>query len=268
MKKLYLILVLQILLCWNLTAQSSSQNKPLGATEKAAISDLKELVRTRQKERIADHIKYPLVRDKYFNYIIKDKTEFLKVFDRLFDEKQIEKFCQAEWEYRFSVDTEEFNLLADCGNYYGEIAQNGNLLLNSISLSESELQHLKTLIEIDKKQLHESLRGHTKPVCIIYAGKYRIRIDRMPNGKFRYASWSKDKPISSPADLVIYGGEVMGNRWWETYTFVNGKYSYVFSDSLLDGYSFVVEKNENGESKTILSIENGISVKYYRARWL
>ena len=43
----------------------------------------------------------------------------------------------------------------------------------------------------------------------------------------------------------------MGNRWWETYTFVNGKYSYVFSDSLLDGYSFVVEKNENGEKQLV-----------------
>ena len=263
MKKYYLILVFQLLLCWSLTAQNTSNEKPLSEAEKSAAKALKELVRTRQKELIAEHIQYPLYRDHYFNYVIRDKKEFVELFDRIFDEKQIENFCHAEWEYHFSVIREAHELCADYGNYYGEMDKSGKLLLTSITLSDSEMQYFKTLIEKDKKQLHESLRGHEKPYFLLLAGKYRIRVDEMPNGELRYASWSKDKPISSQPDLVIYGAETMGTRWYTSHTFKNGEFTYTFEDSVLGGLIFIVEKGD----KTLLNISSNISVKYFRGYW-
>lgn len=260
MKKTLIILVFQLLFCWSLTAQNNFAEKPLSQAEKAAISTLKDHVLNKRKELIAEHIKFPLYRDKYFNYVIKDKKGFLEIFDRIFDEKQIENFFHAGWEYYYSVTTESHELLADYGSYYGEITPEGNLLLTSITLSESEKQYLKTLVEKDKKLLHESLRGHENPECIIFAGKYRIRIDEMPDGKLRYASWSKDKPISSAPDIVLHNGEMSGTRWWTSYTFKNGEFTYTFEDSILGGLTFVVEKND----KTILCITQNISVRYFR----
>lgn len=260
MKKYYLLLIIQLLFCWSLAAQNSALEKQLTQVEKSAINSLKQLMRTRQKELIAEHIQYPLYRDKYFNCVIRNKQEFLEVFDLIFDEKQAENFCQSEWEYIFSPLNETHNLMGSRGIFHGEFDKNGKLLLTSIYLSESEVQYLQTLIEKDKKQLHESLRDYKKPYCIIFAGKYRIRIDEMPDGELRYASWNRDKPISSPADLVIYKCEVMGNRWWTSHTFKNGEFTYTFEDSTTGGLTFVVERG----NRTLLSITNNISVKYYK----
>ena len=204
---------------------SNLAKKPLTQTEKSAINALKELVRTRQKELIAEHIEYPFYREAYFDYVIRDKQEFLKLFDRIFDEKQIEEFCQSEWkDYYHSLTLKR--LLYGQRGFYGILSSENKLVLTSVPHSDSEKQYLETLIEKDRQQLHESLRDYEEPRWIVSAGKYRIRIDRMPNGKLRYASWSKDKPISAPADLVIIGGEHDATLWWGSYTFKNGEYTY------------------------------------------
>ena len=49
--------------------------------------------------------------------------------------------------------------------------------------------------------------------CLLFAGKYRIRIDLIRDGNIRYSSWKKDAAISAIPDLVIYGGKRWGNRW-------------------------------------------------------
>ena len=222
MKKLYLILVFQFVFCWNLTAQEYG----LSETEKAAIGKMKELMRTRQKELIAEHIAYPFYREAYFDYVIQNKQEFLEVFDRIFDEKKIEQFCLSEWRDERHPLTDERFLCGNNGHFYAILSSKNELIIVVSSHSDSEKQYLETLIEKDRQQLHESLRDYEKPGWIASAGKYRIRIDRMSNGKLRYASWNKDKPISAPADLVIIGGEHDGSRWWDSFTFKNGEYTY------------------------------------------
>ena len=222
MKKCYLLLIIQFLLCWNLTAQEDG----LSVVEKAAISKMKELMRTRQKELIAEHIAYPFYREAYFDYVIRNKQEFLEAFDRIFDKKKIEQFCLSKWEDSKHPLTDERSLCGNNGHFYAILSSKNELIITRSTYSDSEEQYINSLIEKDKRQLHKSLRGHKEPVWIVFAGKYRIRIDRMPSGELRYASWDKNKPISAPADLVLLGGTYDGARWWDSYTFKNGEYTY------------------------------------------
>ena len=261
MKKLYLILVFQILFCWSLTAQEDG----LSETEKAAIGKMKELMRTRQKELIAEHIAYPFYREAYFDYVIQNKQEFLEVFDRIFDEKKIEQFCLSEWsDYRHPL-TEERSLCGNNGKFYAMLSPKNELIIVVSTHSDSEKQYLETLIEKDRQQLHESLRGHKEPVWIVFAGKYRIRIDRMPSGELRYASWNKNKPISAPADLVLLGGTCDGARWWDEYTFKNGEYTYKVWFSLIgpaDG-PFKALEVFKGDKQILYYHDNDVIIKEF-----
>ena len=261
MKKFYLILVIQFLFCWSLTAQEDG----LSETEKAAIGKMKELMRTRQKELIAEHIAYPFYREAYFDYVIQNTQEFLEVFDRIFDEKKIEQFCLSEWsDYRHPL-TEERSLCGNNGKFYAMLSPKNELIITRSTHSDSEKQYLETLIEKDRQQLHESLRGYEEPVWIVYAGKYRIRIDRMPNGKLRYASWNKDKPISAPADLVIIGGEYGGARWGDSYTFKNGEYTYIVWSNVIgpaDG-PFEALKVFKGDKRILYYTDDNVIVKEF-----
>ena len=73
--------------------------------------------------------------------------------------------------------------------------------------------YIQRLIDIERKSLHPSLRNYVEPICLLFAGKYRIRIDLMHDGNIRYSSWKKDAATSDIPDLVIYGGKRWGNRW-------------------------------------------------------
>lgn len=234
--------------------------KHLTMNEKIGINNLKDHVIHKRKIAIAKQITYPLTRCSYFDYYIKDQQDFIKSFDIIFDAKQIEEFGASEWKYIFIPTCEDYSLQG--GGYVGEFDEEGILMLSYISMSDSEMHYIQTLIEKEKMTLHSSIRNYKEPECIVYAGKYRIRIDRMPDNTLRYCSWNKDKAISAQPDLVIHGGKVWGTRWGTNYSFKNGEYEYELEDYILSegGPFFTVRKN----GTDILIINNGITVTYYR----
>ncbi len=234
--------------CFGLAAQ----DKELTLNEKIAINNLKDHVAYKRKEAVAKQVAFPLERCSYFGYIIHDQKEFISSFDTIFDSKQIEEFQKSKWEYIFTPVYEYYYLHGS--GYLGGFSDEGILYLTYIQLSETEQQYIKELIEKEKQTLHISLRNYMEPVCTILAGKYRIRIDRMPDNELRYASWKKDAEISAAPDLVILGGKTWGNRWGTNYDFKNGEYEYSLSDYICadEGPYFMVSKN----NQTILEIKS------------
>lgn len=235
-----------------------AQDKQLTKNEKIGIDNLKENVTYKRKEAVAKQIKYPLIRCGYFKYAITSQKDFVNSFDIIFDTKQIQEFRTAQWEYIFFPSFECYSLQGD--GYVGEFNIDGKLILSGIPLSESEMGYIQSLIEKEKMTLHPSIRNYKEPKYLIYAGKYRIRIDRMPDDTLRYCSWNKDAAISAEPDLVIYGGEECCTQWGNSIIFNNGEYEYTLEDfGLSEGAIFSVSKN----GTEILVIEEGISISHY-----
>ncbi|MBC7554305.1 MAG: nucleotidyl transferase AbiEii/AbiGii toxin family protein [Taibaiella sp.] len=62
------------------------------------------------------------------------------------------------------------------------------------------------------------------PAIILETKQYLVRIDKLDNDKYRYASWTKPKRMSQKPDLVLKGDIASDN---ECYTFKNKTYSYI-----------------------------------------
>jgi hypothetical protein len=93
--------------------------------------------------------------------------------------------------------------------------------------SPAETKMRETLITAEKKTLHASVKEFETPVCILLTEKFRIRIDLMPNGTYRYASWPLSGKMSDKPDLLINGGTFVpdGSANYH-YSFKNGEYEY------------------------------------------
>lgn len=260
MHKLLLILVSVIISTSNTIV---AQEKELSLNERIGINNLKDHVEYKRKEAVAKQIIYPLERCDYFEYYINDQNDFIYFFDKIFDSKQIKKFQASKWEYVYYPMFEYYSLRSD--GYIGEFNEEGVMNLSHIPLSETETTYIQELIENEKKKLHSSIRNYLKPVCLLLAGKYRIRIDLMQDGNIRYSSWKKDAATSAIPDLVIYNGEIRGNQWGTSYEFKNGEYEYRIEDWFVgDGPSFYVSKND----KIIMEITpNNIQIKRFSKSW-
>jgi len=107
------------------------------------------------------------------------------------------------------------------------IDEDGNFISVNYQ-SAAEIKMKATLIESEKANLHPSINKFTNPICTLLTKKYRIRIDEMPNGKYRYASWKIESKISDKPDLIIQNGEYVpeGSGGNHHYAFKNGMYSY------------------------------------------
>lgn len=86
-------------------------------------------------------------------------------------------------------------------------------------------------------ELHSSLRNFKHNIVLIEQAPWKIRIDRMPDGKTRYASW-KGKESKEVPDMVIKNGTYTkgstgknsdDKEYIERYTFSNGEYTYEVS---------------------------------------
>jgi len=94
--------------------------------------------------------------------------------------------------------------------------------------SEAERNKREKLIENDKDLIHNTLRNFEQPKLLLETEKFRIRIDELSNGVFRYASWSINASMSEKPELVIENGNWMpeGSGGNNKYVFINGDYIY------------------------------------------
>ncbi len=124
---------------------------------------------------------------------------------------------------------------------WGRVGWRGIMLLNGVVWldddgrlitinyqSALERKMKQNIIVTERNLLHESIRKYKEPVHILETKKYRIRIDELANGKYRYVSWNKNKKMSDTPDLVINNGEVEhdGSGGNHHYTFTNNGYTY------------------------------------------
>ena len=173
--------------------------------------------------QLAELIRFPLKR-KYPLHSIHSHEEFLARYKEVFDANLVQSI--VAWDGGcVSVSKHGYLYI---GHLRFELDQDG-MLVGIDSESELERQERIRLVELDRNELHESLREYEYPILDWETCTYRIRIDYLGDDTYRYASWKMERAYGSKPDLIIDDGEMFyeGTALWRYYYFANGEYRYV-----------------------------------------
>jgi hypothetical protein len=204
------------------------QNSELKKEQIQSIQKLINIFKTNNKMKIADLIYYPLKRE-YPLQDVKDKNDFIKRFDDIFDKEFLEHVAKSK-----ITDWSEVGwrgIMLDNGVLW--IDDDGKIMaVNSQSLKEKQL--LTNAIQADKNRLPKSLQNFEKPLYLIFTKNYKIRIDEKFEGIYRYVAW-KIKNQKRDPDIVIENGvlEFQGSGGNHTIAFENNGYTYTVSINVL-----------------------------------
>lgn len=217
MKKAMLIFVF-LSCCFNANAQDV-----LAKEHKQVIANFIGYIKKNERQKLATLVSYPLKRESPLP-AIKNKEEFLKRFDEVFDSKLIAMIIKSNPSKDWSAVGYRGIML---GNGTVWIDYDGTLLAVNYQ-SPAETKSKGALIALEKERLHTSINKFNAPVCVLLTKKFRIRIDDMGNGKYRYASWKITAKMSDKPDLIVQNGEYVpeGSGGNHHYTFKNGQYTY------------------------------------------
>jgi hypothetical protein len=187
------------------------------------ISNFIECIQSQNKEKLSRMISFPLNRE-YPIPQIKNKQDFFNRYTEIFDAGLIKMIVTSKPAKDWSARGKSGLMLLD-----GQVWLNleGKLLAVNYQ-SKHEKSETEELIETEKSQLHESMRDFRRPVCQLETSSYRIRIDELGAGKFRYASWPIHSKVSEKPEIVIKKGKLVtdgsgGNR---SYVFKKGNQVY------------------------------------------
>lgn len=204
------------------------QNSGLKKEQIQSIQKLINIFKTKNKAKIADLIYYPLRRE-YPLKDVKDKNDFIKRFDDIFDKEFLEHVSKSKMSDWSEVGWR--GIMLDNGTLW--IDDDGKIVtLNYQSPKEKQL--LVKAIQADKNQLPKSLQDFEKPSYLIFTKNYKIRIDEKTDGVYRYAAW-KIKNQKSEPDIIIENGiwEFQGSGGNHTITFKNDGYTYIVSITII-----------------------------------
>ncbi len=102
-------------------------------------------------------------------------------------------------------------------------------------ITAKEKQERAALIASQKAHLYPALRHFKDPMLKWKTKHYLVRIDRMPDGSYRYAAWVAEQTDSDKPKLVLLHGhmEADGNAGNGQYVFKNGKYTYICYENVI-----------------------------------
>jgi len=180
-------------------------------------------VKNGDKEAIAKRIKFPFKRE-YPIPSVKDKADFVKRYDQIFDKVLIEKIVKSD----SAKDWSEMG-------WRGIMLNQGDLWIDTdgriISInhqSDEEVKIKNSLIAAQKKNVNASISNFKERVAILETSKFRIRIDDLGNNNFRYVSWGIKNKMTDTPDLVIENGVFFadGTGGNHHYEFKKGNFKY------------------------------------------
>ena len=202
------------------------------ADDVSIVNRFIEAVREGDETRLAEIIDFPLRRRYPLPYL--SRSEFIARYDEILDDEFT----------RIIVSSNE----NDCGRigWRGLQLHRGLVWFDEEGHvrglnyeSEFEKGERIRLIDLERSELHESLRKYHEPVLEWETCTYRIRIDSKVNDdyslRYRYASWKVDRFHDSETDIIIDNG----SRIWDGsggnhhYEFQNGDYKYILSVLLI-----------------------------------
>jgi len=213
-------IIITIFLTVNLTVVFGQD---LTIQQKKIVSDFIDCVKKNNKSKIGNKISYPF-RRAYPIPSIKNKEAFLKRYNEVFDDQLRKMIVQSE-------PVKDWSAVG----WRGIMLHNGDVwldydgrLLSVNYQSAGEAKKQQDIIKQDQARLHESIQVFKKPVQLLETAQYRIRIDDMGNGHYRYASWKLLSKMSDKPDIVILNGTYIpdGSGGNHSFKFTRGAFIY------------------------------------------
>ena len=211
--------------------------------DKRIVKKFIQLIKTQQITKLAMQVNYPLKRE-FPIPSINNKQEFIKRYPEIFDDNLKNIITNSDPVKDWSKVGWRGIMLLD-----GTLWLDEKLIsVNYQSLKERRLKE-KLIVE-DKSRLYISLRDYSKPILYMQTTKFKIRIDELENGKYRYASWSIQSNMKNKPDLIITNGSWVpdGSGDNHYYRFTSGAYQY-------DCY--VSTLNQDGKPSAELQVRKG-----------
>lgn len=187
------------------------------------VNNFKKTVKSKDKEKLSQHIRFPLNR-RHPIPDIKDKKDFINRYDHIFDKKLINEIINSSTAKDWS-EVGWRGIILNQGSVW--LDHEGSVIgINHSTKKEEEYKN--KIINQLRASIHQSLTNYKKSEAYLETKKFKIRIDELENGKYRYASWSITKSTSEKPDLVLNNGEITldGNGGNHYFTFINLKYTY------------------------------------------
>ncbi|MBO9595555.1 MAG: hypothetical protein J7599_21820 [Niabella sp.] len=216
-----------ILLVWLFLKTSLvlyAQSNGLSGAQQTVVHKLIRAASSGDERQIAAMVVYPL-RRTYPLPDVKNKAEMLTRFNTVFDGELLRRIAGSK--------TDDWSAVG----WRGLMLDNGVLWMNDAGgitavnyQSEKEKILLESAIQKDKQQLPPSLQQFAAPLYKIVTKRYRVRIDELAGGQWRYACWNLKSRKQEP-ELVLYNGvfEAQGSGGNHTITFTNDLYRYVIA---------------------------------------
>lgn len=174
-------------------------------------------------EKLKTLVSYPISR-QYPIPDITNEEEFVSRYHEVFDDTLIQEIITSDIANDWSAVGWR-GIMLNHGSLW--LDYDGNLIgVNYQSSLEQEMR--EALIIADKKVLHDKLKKYQEPTLVLETPKFRVRIDLLENGSYRYASWPINSSMSDKPDIILTNGHVIieGSGGNHRYEFINGKYKY------------------------------------------
>jgi len=215
--------------------------------DQKVVSDFINCIRYQNVKELCKKISFPFERE-YPIPEIKSKEEFFKRYNEIFDDSLIKMIVNsrpADW---------------SAMGWRGIMVLNGELWLDydgrliAVNYqSKFEKKEIVQLIKIEKSGLYESIKEFKQPICILETTNYRIRIDYLGDGNYRYVSWRMKSKMSDKPDIVIEKGEYIPDGSGGNHRYEFKKADYIYECSIID-------MGEEGSPPALLTIYKGEKV--------
>ena len=217
MKKRYVVILLFLISCSISYAQDKEDDYMV------VVERFVNQVKNKEINRLKKAVRYPLRRQHPITNI-DNAAEFEKRYDQVFDKALIDIIVNSELKNDWSPMGWR-GIMLHSGTIW--LSYDGDLIAVNYQ-SDWEKKKRKELIKEEKRAVHWSLKKFEAPILILTTAKFRVRIDRLRRGVYRYASWPIKKKMTEKPDLILKNGELIaeGSGGNHHYKFVNGKYSY------------------------------------------
>ncbi|WP_160139938.1 hypothetical protein [Chryseobacterium sp. c4a] len=106
-------------------------------------------------------------------------------------------------------------------------------LLGVFSLAQISFVYAKETPDLPQKKIVSSTFQKVPKTVIIKTKKFKIRIDKQPNGNYLYQSWNANAKITAKPSMIISDGEVVPDG-------SGGNYYFNFNNQ---GHNYQVWRN-------------------------